>query len=184
VYYKINLEQLRELYMTAGAALHPALAETEPKPYERAQYRISTPTRVLFLCTHNSARSQMAEGILRNLSAGSVDVVSAGSNPADVHPYAVRALAKIDIDIRQQRSKHIEQYHGQSFDYIITVCDRVREACPIFPDDPERIHWSLPDPAAVDEQVRDAAFEQTAQELVSRIRFLLTLIKHQKGRPL
>ncbi len=182
VYYRINLEQLRDLYIMAGAALHPALIETESKPSEQAQYRIDMPTRVLFLCTHNSARSQMAEGILRNFSGSTVDVVSAGSNPTGVHSYAVSALAKLSIDIHQQQSKHIDQYHGQSFDYIITVCDRVREACPIFPDDPERIHWSFPDPAAIDEPARYAAFEQTAQELVTRIRFLLTMIEHKKGK--
>src|SRR5689334_7785282 len=94
VYYRINLEQLRDLYIMAGTALHPALTETEAKLRERAHYQIDTPTRVLFLCTHNSARSQMAEGILRNLSGGSVDVVSAGSSPSGIHPYAIGALAK------------------------------------------------------------------------------------------
>jgi protein-tyrosine-phosphatase len=104
------------------------------------------PLCVLFLCTHNSARSQMAEGILRQRSQNRIEVFSAGTEPGQVHPMAVRAMAELGIDIHNQRSKHLNEFLGKDFAYIITVCDRARENCPIFPGAPQRIHWSLPDP--------------------------------------
>jgi protein-tyrosine-phosphatase len=120
----------------------------------------------------------MAEGILRHFGGSRVAAFSAGSQPAAVHPDAVRVLAAMGIDISQQRSKHLDSFADQSFDYIITVCDRVREVCPLFPNDPQRIHWSFPDPAAIeDADERAYAFRQTAQQLVTRIRYLLTLIE-------
>ena len=141
--------------------------------------------QVLILCTGNSARSQMAEGILRHFGGERVVVVSAGTQPAEVHPDAVRAMTAIGIDISQQQSKHLDTFADQSFDYIITVCDRVREICPIFPNDPEQIHWSFADPAAVEDSlVRERAFQQTAQQLVTRTRHLLTLLERQpRGNP-
>jgi protein-tyrosine-phosphatase len=134
-------------------------------------------TRVLFLCTHNSARSQMAEGILRHL-APAVEVASAGTEVTRVHPLAIQALAPWGIDISGQRSKHLEELLGRRFDYVITVCDRASETCPVFPGAPERLHWSLPDPSAAegDEGARLAAFTGTAQELLTRIRDLVTRI--------
>jgi protein-tyrosine-phosphatase len=89
----------------------------------------------------------------------------------------------MSIDISQQQSKHLNQFRGQSFDYIVTVCDRVRETCPTFPDDPQHIHWSIPDPAAVDgdAETQYDAFRRTAQELVTRIRYLITLIQRGRG---
>jgi arsenate reductase len=133
--------------------------------------------RVLFLCTHNSARSQMAEGILRHM-APAVEAASAGTEATRVHPLAIQALAPLGIDIARQRSKHLADYLGQSFDYVITVCDRASESCPLFPGGPERIHWSLPDPSAVegDEPTRLRAFQATAQELLTRIRDLVSVI--------
>jgi protein-tyrosine-phosphatase len=138
---------------------------------------------VLFLCAHNSARSQMAEGILRHLGGEHVEVFSAGSAPSEVHPEAVQALADLGIDISQQQPKHLDIFANQRFDYIITVCDRVREASPLFPNDPECIHWSIADPAAVDEPAaRKQAFQHTAQQLVTRIRHLLLFIdRGQRG---
>lgn len=136
--------------------------------------------RVLFLCTHNAARSQMAEGIMRHLSRGAVDVYSAGTEPSHVHPLAVDAVRRLlDIDISGQRSKHLNEFVGQHFDYVITVCDRAREACPVFPGDPERIHWSFDDPAAVpgSEDDRYRAFRKVATELATRIRQLLLIIE-------
>jgi protein-tyrosine-phosphatase len=120
----------------------------------------------------------MAEGILRHLGDGRVAAFSAGSQPTHIHPDAVRAMATIGIDISRQQSKHLDTFAGQSFDYIITVCDRVREACPLFPNDPERIHWSFADPAALDDvEARERAFQQITQQLVTRTRHLLTLVE-------
>ena len=134
--------------------------------------------RVLFLCTHNSARSQMAEGLLRWLAGDRFEVASAGSEPSRVHPLAIQTMAKRSIDITGNRSKHLDKLAGEHFDYVITVCDAANEACPIFPGAPERIHWSIPDPSAVrgSEETRLAAFERSAVDLLTRIRYLVTLI--------
>lgn len=135
--------------------------------------------RVLFLCTHNAARSQMAEGILRDLSRGTVDVSSAGTEPAGVHPLAARALRDMNIDVRRQRSKHVDEFAGQTFDFVVTLCDSARELCPVFPGDPERIHWSFPDPGAVagTEEERLQAFKHTARELATRLRPFLSVVE-------
>ncbi len=186
VYYSLDLDLLRTRYLAAGAALHPVLRTSDSATLEETPApQVRPSARVLFLCTHNSARSQMAEGILRHLGGGRVAGFSAGSQPAEVHPDAVRAMATIGIDISQQQSKHLDTFVDQSFDYIITVCDRVREVCPLFPNDPERIHWSFADPAALDDVgARERAFQQTAQQLVTRTRHLLTLIeRQQRGNP-
>jgi protein-tyrosine-phosphatase len=181
VYYSLDLDTLRLRYLAAGEALHPALTITTTSTLASTAEDAHDPARILFLCTHNSARSQMAEGILRHLGAGRVAAFSAGSHPAVVHPEAVRVLAAIGIDISQQRPKHLDEFANQSFDYIITVCDRVREICPRFPNDPQQIHWSFPDPAAIeDDSARKHAFQQIAQQLVTRSRNLLTLIDRQR----
>ena len=142
-------------------------------------------SRVRFLCTHNAARSQMAEGIMRHLSRGTVDVYSAGTEPSRVHPLAVEAVRRLlDADISGQRSEHLDEFTGQHFDYVITVRDRVRETCPVFPGDPERIHWSFDDPAAVpgSEDDRYRAFRKVATELATRIRQFL-LISERNAKP-
>jgi ArsR family transcriptional regulator, arsenate/arsenite/antimonite-responsive transcriptional repressor / arsenate reductase (thioredoxin) len=129
--------------------------------------------RVLFLCTGNSARSQMAEALLRHLSKGRVAAFSAGSAPnAEVHPAAKSTLERIfGIDTTLLRPKSMHQFLGERFDYVITVCDRAAEVCPIFPGDPQRIHWSFDDPAAVtDADARERAFEHVANGLASRLR--------------
>ena len=105
-------------------------------------------TKVLFLCTHNSARSQMAEGLLRYLAGDCVEVMSAGTEATHIRPLAVRAMDELGIDISGQESKTLDRYLGEPFDYVITVCDEANEACPFFPGAAERLHWSLPDPAA------------------------------------
>jgi len=135
--------------------------------------------RVLFLCTHNAARSQMAEGILRHLSQGSVEVYSAGTEPSAVHPLAVRALGEMGIDISGQRSKPVREFAGQSFDFVATLCEGARELCPIFPGDPERVHWGFRDPGAVTgtDEERLRAFKQTARELTARLRPFLALVE-------
>ena len=106
------------------------------------------PIKVLFLCTGNSARSQMAEGLLRSLGKQHFEVYSAGTHPTELHPLAVAVMQELRIDISDQRSKDLSEFLGQDFDYIITVCDRARDNCPTFPGDNQRIHWSFEDPAA------------------------------------
>jgi len=106
--------------------------------------------QVLILCTANSARSQMAEGLLRSIADGRVDVFSAGAKPSSVNPFAIQAMQKRGIDITGHTSDSIEKYLDQSFDYVITVCDHAAETCPIFPGKANRIHWGFPDPAAVE----------------------------------
>lgn len=105
--------------------------------------------RVLILCTGNSARSQMAEGLLRQISAGRIEVFSAGTRPTVLHPLAVRAMKEVGIDISAQRSKHLNEFRGQGFDDVVTVCDAAAESCPVFAGGARRTHWSFPDPAAV-----------------------------------
>lgn len=195
VYYSVDLEKLQALYSSAGEALHPALGNLDgPGALATPATSVGTynkadgepPVRVLFLCTHNSARSQMAEAIMQHLGGSIVEVYSAGTHPSNIHPEAIRVLAAMNIDVSasRMRSKHLDEYcksENSKFDYIITVCDRVREACPLFPGDPEQIHWSFPDPAAVeDKEEQHRAFLLTAQELTTRIRFLLLVIENER----
>jgi ArsR family transcriptional regulator, arsenate/arsenite/antimonite-responsive transcriptional repressor / arsenate reductase (thioredoxin) len=165
-YYRIELARCRELLAEAGLALHPGLGPG-PTPARAVRAR----TRVLFLCTGNSARSQMAEALLGLLAGGTVAAASAGSRPKPLHPEAVRVMREYGIDISGRRSKHLEEFAGQRFGYVITLCDRVREVCPEFPGHPQLIHWSIADPAG--EEDTEAAFRQVAAELRTRIGFLL-----------
>jgi len=133
--------------------------------------------RVLFLCTHNSARSQMAEGLLRKLAGDRFEVASAGTEATHVRPLAIEAMAELGIDISKQESKTLDRYLGEPFDAVITVCDQAAEACPVFPGARRRLHWSFPDPSkaagtreeqlAVYRQVRDDLAKHIADELVS-----------------
>lgn len=179
IYYSLDLERLQADFFGAGAALHPALraeasATTAPTP---AAVEVA-PTRVLFLCTHNSARSQLAEAITRARAGSVITAYSAGNEPRPIHPLALRVLADIGIDATGLRPKHYDEFVGERFDYVITLCDHIREACPVFQGAPEQLHWSFPDPALAPEadgaQVR--AFEQTALQLITRVRFLVPLI--------
>ncbi|MGH2544236.1 MAG: ArsR family transcriptional regulator [Ardenticatenaceae bacterium] len=183
VYYSLDLERLRHCYFAGIGTLHPALEERDGSPEVETTEDDRPLVRVLFLCTHNSARSQMAEGIMRFLGKGRVETYSAGTEVSVVNPYAVQAMAERGIDISEQRSKHLDEYLGEHFDYVITVCDRARESCPIFPGAPERIHWSFPDPAAVQgsNEKKLRAFRDTAQQLATRIRHLLILIDRQQS---
>lgn len=171
VYYCVDLTRCGELLRTAGAALHPGLRMTvdPPRTVRRGQ-----PPRVLFLCTGNSARSQMAEALLRQMSAGAIAARSAGSHPKALHPNAVRVMAARGIDISQHTAKPLTRFARSRFDHVITLCDKVREVCPEFPGPPAAAHWSIADPAAgaVDE-VTYPAFERTARELEDRITFLI-----------
>ncbi|MEP7291359.1 MAG: arsenate reductase ArsC [Chloroflexota bacterium] len=130
-----------------------------------------TQQRVLILCTGNSARSQMAEGLLRKLAGERVEVFSAGSKPSVVNPFAIHAMARHGIDISGQRSKHLSEFLDQPFDTVITVCDQAAETCPIFLGKAQRIHWSFPDPAAAqggDKEIL-AAFEQVRNDLEGKL---------------
>jgi ArsR family transcriptional regulator, arsenate/arsenite/antimonite-responsive transcriptional repressor / arsenate reductase (thioredoxin) len=181
VYYSLDLDRLRSLYLAAANDLHPGLVgrdEDPGHPVTRNRRRL----RVLFLCTHNSARSQMAEGLLRHLAGDRFEVASAGTEPSRVHPLATAEMARRGIDIGGHRSKSMQDFVEIGFDYVITVCDHARESCPVFPGDPERIHWSIEDPAAVDgtESQRAAAFTRAATELLTRIRNFVALA--ERGR--
>ena len=126
---------------------------------------------MLFLCTHNSARSQMAEGLLRHLAGDRFEVMSAGTEATHVRPLAVRAMQELAIDISGQESKTLERYLGEPFDYVVTVCDEANEACPVFPGAKRRLHWSFKDPsqATGGEEERLRAFRTVRDEIKERI---------------
>lgn len=129
---------------------------------------------VLFLCTGNSARSQMAEGWLRHLAGDRYEVFSAGTKPVGLNPGSVEAMAEVGIDIAQQRSKHVEEYAAQPINYVVTVCDRAKEACPRWPGKTTVIHWSFDDPAAVaDVEGRHLIFRRVRDEIALAIRQFL-----------
>ena len=127
--------------------------------------------RVLFLCTHNSARSQMAEGLLRHLGGDRFDAHSAGTEATEVRPLAIKAMSELGIDISKQTSKTLDPYVHDRFDHVITVCDDANEACPYFPNAVQRVHWSLPDPSKAtgteDEQL--ALYRSVRDDLRLRI---------------
>ena len=179
-YYLLELGRCGELLAGAGSALHPGL-RLAPAPPQRARpdndpRRI----RVLFLCTGNSGRSQIAEALTEELGGGVVEARSAGSHPKPLHPNAVGVLRARGIDIAGRRSKHLDEFAGQRFEYIVSLCDRVREVCPEFPGRPDLIHWSIPDPAREGRANQQSypAFDRTATELATRIAFLLAWIEH------
>jgi protein-tyrosine-phosphatase/DNA-binding transcriptional ArsR family regulator len=175
-YYRLDLMRCGELLASAGVALHPALAPSaRPQPGRKGG---STLADVLFLCTGNSARSQMAEALCKQLSHGAVGAVSAGSHPKPLHRSAVRVMRERGIDMSARRPKPLSEFAGRRFDYVISLCDRVREICPDFPGAPTLIHWSIPDPARDpgDDEQTLPAFERTATELETRIGFLIEAI--------
>lgn len=179
-YYVLDLVRCGDLLAGAGVALHPALAPATPARVRGE--RGSHLAHALFLCTGNSARSQMAEALCEQLSDGAVDAVSAGSHPKPLHRNAVRVMRDRGIDLSGRRSKHLSEFAGRRFDYVISLCDRVREVCPEFPGAPELIHWSVPDPArgADGDEATLRSFEGTAAELESRVGFLIQAIKATK----
>ena len=130
------------------------------------------PIRVLFLCTHNAARSQIAEGLLRFFGQGDFAVFSAGSEPTAINPTVLQVMQELGIDISHQRSKSIDEFRGQRFDYVISLCETAREICPDFPDDELHIHWDYSDPDAVngDEAERYDAIRKVVRELSERIK--------------
>jgi arsenate reductase len=120
----------------------------------------------------------MAEGLLRRFGGDRFDVESAGTEPSRVHPLALRVMQDRDVDISGHRSKHLDEFRGARFDFVVTVCDQASESCPVFPGAPERIHWSIPDPSAQEgtDKQRLAAFERAADDLTTRIRHLIDLL--------
>ena len=133
--------------------------------------------RVLFLCTGNSARSQMAEGLLRNLAGDRFEVVSAGTTPKGLHSRSVEVMKEMGIDVSQQTSKDVKQFLNEKFDYVITVCDRAKQQCPIFPG-AEPIHWGFDDPAEAPPDKQLDTFRLVRNEILQRLR--LFLLANQK----
>lgn len=165
-YYVLDLARCGALLADVGGALHPALG---PRP-------VAVPTAeadVLFACTGNSARSQLAEALCESLSGGAIRAVSAGSDPKPLHPLAVEVMRERGLDLTGRRSKPLSEFSARRFDFVISLCDRVREVCPEFPGGPELVHWSVADPAR---EGGRAAFERTAAELETRIGFFIRAI--------
>jgi protein-tyrosine-phosphatase/DNA-binding transcriptional ArsR family regulator len=174
-YYTADLARIRDLLSAAGGALHPGLRLMPPSRAKFGAGRV----HVLFLCTGNSARSQMAEALAHVRSGGFVEAVSAGSHPVALHPNAVRVMRdEYDIDLTGHAPKHLDVFAQQRFDSVISLCDRVREVCPEFPGHPETVHWSIPNPATgdVSDEITYPLFQETAAALVTRIDFLLAAL--------
>jgi protein-tyrosine-phosphatase/DNA-binding transcriptional ArsR family regulator len=178
-YYHLDLPGCAGALAAAGLALHPGL-RLAPAPATAPP----RPCRVLFLCTGNSARSPVAEALLRQ-RAGQVEVASAGSRPKPLAANAVRVLREYGIELAGRPLRQLSDLEQQRFDYVITLCDRVREVCPEFPGPAEQVHWSIPDPAAAGGTDADTypAFQRMAAELQTRIGFLLAAIGAAPDRP-
>jgi protein-tyrosine-phosphatase len=184
-YYAADLAHLAGQLSAAGGALHPGLRLTRPAPPPPPAPRSGAPAvRVLFVCTGNSARSPMAEALARARSGGSVEARSAGSAPKPLHPLAVRVLAEQHgVELAGHRPTHLDELVGERFDWVITLCDRVREVCPDLPGGPEAVHWSLPNPTEGDDAGALARFEATAAELDTRVGFLLDVLRDRPVGP-
>lgn len=142
------------------------------------------PIRVLFVCTHNSARSQIAEALLRDYGGVDFEVFSAGTEVTHVNPFAIKVLADLDIDASGARSKSITEFLDQRFDYVITVCDRARDTCPVFPGSENSLHWGLDDPSEVEgtDAEKLAAFRRTQLEVSTRLRPFIEVALRAAGR--
>ena len=173
-YYRIDLDRCGRLLGATGRALHPGI-ELERRSPPVAATKGRRP-RVLFLCTGNSARSQIAEALLDERSDHTVEARSAGSHPKVLHPNAVRVLDERGIDISGHTTKHLRRFARSHFDHVITLCDKVREICPEFPGQPRLAHWSMPDPSldGDSDEATFPAFERTADEIEVRIGLLLS----------
>jgi arsenate reductase (thioredoxin) len=141
--------------------------------------------RVLFVCTGNSARSQVGQALLEHLGGDDFAVESAGTEPKGVNPFAVQVLAEVGIDWSRAESKALAPFIEQPFDYVITVCDRARQACPVFPGSTNSLHWGLDDPAEVEgsDEEKLAAFRRTRQELTQRLRPFIEIARRTAGLP-
>ena len=178
-YYALDLAQVGTLLSATGAALHPGL-RLAPVARDGA---LKSPVQVLFLCSGNSARSQMAEALAKALSGGTIKAYSAGSDPKPLHPNAARVMRKqFRLDLTGHTSKHLGVFAGKRFDWVISLCDRVREVCPKFPGHPETVHWSIANPVTGEpDDVTYPLFERTAAELKTRIGFLLAVLGATHG---
>jgi arsenate reductase len=144
---------------------------------------VTTPIRVLFVCTGNSARSILAEALLRHNGGDDFEVYSAGTQPKGINPLTERVLNEAGLDHGWARSKSVSEYLGQSFDYVVTVCDQARQTCPVFPGVHESLHWGYEDPAAVEgtEEQRLAAFRSTLTTMAGRIQSFITLARRDRA---
>jgi ArsR family transcriptional regulator, arsenate/arsenite/antimonite-responsive transcriptional repressor / arsenate reductase (thioredoxin) len=183
-YYSLDLARCGELLTATGTALHPGLRLVQPAHAGDGPVRPERPARVLFLCTGNSARSPMAEALTRHLAPVTVEAFSAGSHPKSLHPNAVRVMGELGIDLSGRHPRHLSEFAQQRMDYVVSLCDRVRERLPRFPEDPVRIHWSIADPTHDGDGDEETypAFQQTAAELATRVRFLLHHIQSNPPR--
>jgi protein-tyrosine-phosphatase/DNA-binding transcriptional ArsR family regulator len=177
-YYSLDLPGCARALAGAASGLHPGLAAALATDPEQAAVPDAARPRVLFVCTGNSGRSPMAEGLLRRRAGTRVEAASAGIRPRPLHPDAVAVMReRYRIDIAGHRPAPVEAAAQKRFDYVISLCDKAREACPEFPGRPGLIHWSLPDPAAGEGGLAGyPAFERTAAELDARIGFLLPVL--------
>jgi ArsR family transcriptional regulator, arsenate/arsenite/antimonite-responsive transcriptional repressor / arsenate reductase (thioredoxin) len=179
-YYHLDLDRCADALTDSGATLHPALRRDAAPPVPPVEPRWTRGLAVLFVCTGNSARSPIAEALLRHHAAGHVTVTSAGNRPKrHLHPNAIRVLREMfGIDVSDRRPQHLDTLAGRKFSRVITLCDRAREVCPEFPHHPRRAHWSIPDPAAADDddQVSYPAFQRTAADIDTRVRHLLPVL--------
>jgi arsenate reductase len=143
------------------------------------------PIRVLFVCTHNSARSQIAEALLKRYGGDDFEVHSAGTEVTRVNPYALRVIEEAGVDWSGARSKSINEFLAQRFDYVITVCDRARATCPVFPGSSNTLHWGLDDPSEAEgtDEEKLAAFRRTATEVSARLRPFIEVALRAAGRP-
>jgi len=175
VYYGLDMNSLREMYFEGGQAIHISLGATpHPLPVQQAP-----PTRVLFVCTHNSARSQMAEALLRARGGISFEVFSAGNQPSNIRPEVTPALAPFGVALNGQYSKPLTLFSGQAFDYVITVCDTAREVCPTFEGRNQKLHWGYADPTNIaDDAQRQTAFTDIAEQLHQRILLFIQNVQH------
>ena len=179
-YYHLDLDRCASALADTGAALHPALRQDATPPIPPVGLQRSPPIAVLFVCTGNSARSPIAEALLRHHSTGRVTVTSAGNRPRPgLHPNTVRVLREaFGIDIAGRSPRHLDTLASRRFDHVITLCDKAREACPEFGRQPRRIHWSIPDPARAGDtdQASYPTFQHTAADLDTRVRHLLPVL--------
>jgi arsenate reductase len=143
-----------------------------PSPVRPAAFITAPPRRVLFLCVHNSSRSQIAEGFARAMAPAEAEIWSAGTEPKGVHPMAAEVMKEVGIDIGDQRSRHLDQVPWRDADTVVTLCGEAAEVCPVLAGDVRRVHWPLPDPAAVPESRRLEAFRECREEIRWRIRSL------------
>jgi protein-tyrosine-phosphatase/DNA-binding transcriptional ArsR family regulator len=183
VYYRADLLRCRDLLGDAGRSLHPGLVLAPPPAASgcTAPRTSRSRPRLLFLCTGNSARSQIAQALIEARSDGSVVARSAGSHPKPLHPNAVRVMAERKIDISGRRTKSLDRFRHTSFDRVITLCDKVKEICPEFPGAPVAVHWSIADPAVAGgaDEVTYAAFQDVAEEIDVRVMLLLADLKKE-----